>query len=109
MNSSLYLSTWGRKLAQKLLKPIQKYKAPQYIKKWNIVTGDTVQVVQGPLAGQKGKITAVIRNKARVIIEGVNLRRRIVKARADGTPGKIVTKPCSVHYSKVMLIDPSTG
>lgn len=27
----------------------------------------------------------------------------------DGLPGKIILKPCTVHYSNVMLIDPTTG
>ena len=109
MNSNLYLSTWGQKVLRKLMKPIQKYKAPQELPKWNIVTGDQVQVIQGPQSGQKGKIVSVIRKSARVVIEGVNLRRRIVKPQADGTPGKIITRPCSVHYSNVMLLDPTTG
>ena len=71
--------------------------------------GDFVQVIQGPQAGEKGKVLQILRPKARVLIENVNLRRRIVKPKGDGTPGKIITRPCTVHYSNVMLIDPSTG
>ena len=50
---------------------------------------------------------AVLREKNRVIVEGVNMRRRVVKPQMDGTPGRIVTRPCSIHYSNVMLVDPS--
>ena len=109
MNSSLFLSRWGQKLAKKLMKPKQKYKAPVEAVKWNIVKGDNVQVVQGPQVGQRGKVISVHRQKNRVLIDGVNLRRRIVKPTMDGQPGKIITKPCTIHYSNVMLIDPTTN
>ena len=109
MNSSLLLSGWGRRLGKKLLKGQSKYKPPVDIRRWNIVKGDFVQVIQGPQAGEKGKVLQILRPKARVLIENVNLRRRIVKPKGDGTPGKIITRPCTVHYSNVMLIDPSTG
>lgn len=32
-----------------------------------------------------------------------------MKKKGDGVPGKIVTKACSVHYSNVMLVDPTSG
>ena len=34
---------------------------------------------------------------------------RAIKPGMDGTPGKKILKPCTIHYSNVMLIDPSTG
>lgn len=43
--------------------------------RWNIVRGDLVQVIQGPQAGQQGKIIRVIRPLNRVIVEGVNMVR----------------------------------
>lgn len=66
-----------------------------------------MEVTQGPQTGQRGVVSAVIRKTNRIVIEGVNMRRRIVKPTADGMPGKIVTKACSLHYSNVMLLDPS--
>ena len=109
MNSSLLLSGWGRRLGKKLLKGPSKYKPEVDVKRWNIVSGDFVQVIQGPQTGQQGKVLHVLRQKNRVIIENVNLRRRIIKPKADGSPGKIITRPCAVHYSNVLLVDPTTG
>lgn len=40
---------------------------------WNILRGDLVQVIQGPQAGQQGKVLKVIRPKNRVIVDGVNM------------------------------------
>jgi transcription antitermination factor NusG len=73
MNSSLMFSKWGRILAKKLMKPIQRKKPDIDQRKWNIVKGDTVKVIQGPQAGQQGKVLKVLRWQCRVIVEGVNL------------------------------------
>ena len=75
--------------------------------RWNIVRGDSVKVIQGPQAGQQGKVLQVLRKKERVLIDGVNMRRRIIKPTPDGTPGRFVVRPCTVHYSNVMLMDPT--
>ncbi|KAJ1418196.1 39S ribosomal protein L24 putative [Ochromonadaceae sp. CCMP2298] len=77
--------------------------------RWNIVRGDEVQVIEGPHVGQKGKIVAVLRDTCRVIIDGVNMRSRNIRPKSDGTPGRKIITPCSIHYSNVMLVDPTTG
>ena len=75
MNSMLFQSSWGRSLAKKLASPRHKFKQPgnEITKRWNIVRGDLVQVVQGPHTGQKGKVTAVLKAKCRLIIDNVNM------------------------------------
>ena len=111
MNSSLLLSSWGRGVMKKLMKG-NNNKKKQVVdagRRWNIITGDEVRVIEGPCKGQQGKVLAVIRRKDRVIVENVNLRRRNVKPTMDGKSGKIITRPCSIHYSNVMLIDPTNG
>ena len=110
MNSSIYMSEWGRKLGRKLMKPVQKYKPNDQnnnFTRWNIVKGDLIEVIQGPQVGRRGKVAAVLRQKNRVIVEDVNMRRRVIKPQMDGSPGRIVTRPCSIHYSNVMLVDPT--
>eukprot|EP00602_Paraphysomonas_sp_CaronLab_P009040 CAMPEP_0185025362 /NCGR_PEP_ID=MMETSP1103-20130426/8353_1 /TAXON_ID=36769 /ORGANISM="Paraphysomonas bandaiensis, Strain Caron Lab Isolate" /LENGTH=162 /DNA_ID=CAMNT_0027558551 /DNA_START=153 /DNA_END=641 /DNA_ORIENTATION=+ len=87
----------------------KKKPTPDASQRWNIVTGDKVRVIQGPQEGQEGKVLAVLRKKNLVIVENVNMRRRIEKPKSPGDPRKISIKPCSVHYSNVMLIDPTTG
>ena len=107
MNSSLLLSKWGKRLGKALMKNRNKLKKPFETNRWNIVTGDVVQVIQGPQTGQKGKVMAVLREKNRILIDNVNMRMRNIKPLMDGTPGRKVLKACTVHYSNVMLIDPS--
>ena len=109
MNASLMQSGWGRVLGKKLMKGRGKLKPQHECSRWNIVTGDIVRVVQGPQEGQQGKVLQVLRKQNRVLVDGVNVRKRAVKPGIDGTPGRMITRPCTVHYSNVMLVDPSTG
>ena len=70
--------------------------------------GDSVSVITGKDKGKKGKITKVITEKSRVVVEGVNKMKRHTKASQAG-PGGIVEKEASMHVSNVMLIDPKSG
>jgi len=110
MNSSLMTTGWGRRLGRAIMKGGKGAKGQEDPnRRWNIVTGDMVQVVQGLHVGQQGKVLQVLRKANRILIENVNVRKRAVKPRMDGTPGKMVSRPCTVHYSNVMLLDPTTG
>lgn len=73
MNQILTTSKWGGPVFRKLMKPAQKPKKFFETNRWNIVTGDFVEVIEGPQKTQRGKILAVLRRKNRVIIEGVNM------------------------------------
>lgn len=109
MNSSLISSGWGRKLGKQLMKATTKLKPSHECNRWNIVTGDVVRVIAGSSEGQQGKVLDVLRKDMRIIVDGVNMRKRNIRPKMDGTPGKMVVKPCSLPYSSVMLVDPSTG
>ena len=111
MNSTLFLSPWGRNFYKNILmKGRRKFKPTTELKRWNITEGDKVQVIQGPQTGQQGVVLKILKESRRVIIEGVNLRRRIVRApNGSGGMTKIQTIPCQVHYSNIHLVDPSTG
>jgi large subunit ribosomal protein L24 len=78
---------------------------------WNILRGDKVQVIGShPERGKQGVVTAVLRDKDRVIVEGVNMGKRNVKGDKDrGIPGKVIMKERTIHYSNVALVDPSLG
>ncbi|HLL08613.1 MAG TPA: 50S ribosomal protein L24 [Nocardioidaceae bacterium] len=74
----------------------------------NIKKGDTVRVLAGKDKGAEGKVIAVLPERGRVIVEGVNRVKRHTKVinaggRA-GTTGGIVTQEAPVHVSNVMLV-----
>lgn len=68
-------SIWGKKLFAKLYKGITKKKPEIDIHRWKIVKGDLVEVIEGPQKGQRGKVVSVIRQKNRILIDGVNMVR----------------------------------
>ncbi|MEI6022927.1 MAG: 50S ribosomal protein L24 [bacterium] len=73
-----------------------------------IKTGDNVIVITGKNKGAKGKVLEVLRDKDRVVVEGVNVVKRHMKGKG-GVAGSIVEKTLSVHASNVMLVDPTKG
>jgi large subunit ribosomal protein L24 len=74
----------------------------------NIRKGDVVRVVAGKDKGAEGKVIAVLPEKQRVIVEGVNRIKRHTKVVQQGgrggTTGGIVTQEAPIHVSNVMLL-----
>lgn len=71
--------------------------------------GDLVQVISGKYKGRTGKIMAVIADDDKVIVEGVNVKKRHVKPNARMPQGGIVEREAPIHACKVMPVDPETG
>jgi large subunit ribosomal protein L24 len=74
----------------------------------NIKKGDVVRVIAGKDKGAEGKVIAVLSERDRVIVEGVNRIKRHTKVVNQGgragTTGGIVTQEAPVHVSNVMLL-----
>jgi large subunit ribosomal protein L24 len=70
---------------------------------------DNVIVIAGNYKGKTGKILKVFPKKNRVIVEGVNIRKRHTKASQQNPQGGIVEKELPIDASNVMLIDPKTN
>ena len=70
---------------------------------------DNVIVVAGNFKGKTGKILKVFHKKNRVIIEGVNLRKRHTKPNQQYPNGGIIEKEMPIDASNVMLVDPKTN
>lgn len=71
--------------------------------------GDRVKVIRGNARGQEGTVLRVDREKNRVVVEGVNYRKRHRKPSAQDPEGGIVTFEAPIHASNVMLVDPVSG
>ncbi|MEZ4294258.1 MAG: 50S ribosomal protein L24 [Polyangiaceae bacterium] len=70
--------------------------------------GDLVQVISGKEKGKQGKITKILRDEDRVVVEGVRVQTRHMRPTQRSQGGKI-TKEAPIHASKVMPVDPTTG
>jgi large subunit ribosomal protein L24 len=77
--------------------------------KMQIRRGDRVKVIRGNHRGQEGTVLRVDREKNRVVVEGVNFRKRHRKPSAQDPEGGIMSFEAPIHASNVMLIDPASG
>ena len=75
------------------------------MKKFKIKSGDTVKVIAGDHKGSEGKVLQIIKDKGRVLVEGVNLVSKHTKPSAQNPQGGIVKKEASMHISNIMLVD----
>ncbi len=75
----------------------------------HVRTGDLVQVLSGNYKGAQGTVLRVIPAKNRVVVEGVNMRKRHQAPSQQNPEGGIVTFEAPMHVSNVMLIDPTTS
>ncbi len=72
-----------------------------------IKTGDQVKVIRGKDRGKEGKVTRVLSND-RLIVDGVQIVKKHVKATQQGQEAGIVSTEAPIHRSNVMVIDPET-
>ncbi|NMB83116.1 MAG: 50S ribosomal protein L24 [Ignavibacteria bacterium] len=74
-----------------------------------IKKNDSVIVISGNSKGKTGKVLKVFPVLNKVIIEGVNLRKRHTKPNQKNPQGGIIEKEAPIHVSNVMLLDPKTN
>jgi large subunit ribosomal protein L24 len=70
--------------------------------------GDEVVVIRGNDKGKRGKVTRVLGEQGKVVIEGVNSVKRHIRATPQ-RPGGILEVEAPLFQSKVMLVDPEGG
>jgi large subunit ribosomal protein L24 len=73
-----------------------------------LLTGDQVVVVSGAHRGKTGKVKKFDPENDRVVIEGVNKRKRHIRPTPQ-RPGGILEEEAPIHASNVMPVDPETG
>lgn len=77
--------------------------------KIHILKGDRVKVIRGNFREMEGEVLRVDRANARVVVEGVNMRKRHQRPTQDNPDGGIITFEAPIDISNVMLIDPASG
>ena len=66
--------------------------------------GDEVVVIAGDDKGSKGKILQVLREKNRVLVEGINMSKKHERKTQDNPQGAIVEREVPIHYSNVKKV-----
>ncbi|NOT38678.1 MAG: 50S ribosomal protein L24 [Saprospiraceae bacterium] len=76
--------------------------------KFKIKKGDKVQVIAGSKKGQSGEVTAIITEKNRALVGGINIVKKHMKP-TNNNPGGIVEMEAPIHISNLALLDPKSN
>ena len=71
--------------------------------------GDTVKVLSGNDKGKTGEVLEVIPKTQKIVVKGVNVRKKHTKPRKQGEEGGIISIECPVHSAKVNVVCPKCG
>jgi large subunit ribosomal protein L24 len=75
-----------------------------------IKKGDNVMVIKGSSKGKTGSVVRVLRDEGKVILDGINLKKRHLRPnRQTRQGGGIVERAHPISLSNVALIDPKSG
>ena len=70
--------------------------------------GDKVIIIAGNDKGKTGTIQRIDRVNHRVVVEGVNVRKKHQKPKQNNPEGAILDIYAPIHLSNVALIDPKS-
>ena len=75
----------------------------------NLKMGDKVVVIAGKDKGKTGKVSKILSNDNKIIVEGINIVKKHLKPDANNQEGGIISKESPIHVSNVMLVDPKSN
>jgi large subunit ribosomal protein L24 len=78
-------------------------KPRQAQEKFHVKKNDEVVVLSGTQQGKRGKVLQVLRDRNRVIVEGVNFIKKSSRKSQEKPEGGIIEREGALHISKVML------
>jgi large subunit ribosomal protein L24 len=80
-------------------------KKPATRMKIRIRKNDLVQVISGKDAGKRGKVLKVLREKGRVVVQGVNFIKRHTRPNPQrNIKGGVAEREAALHVSNVMVV-----
>ena len=71
--------------------------------------GDNVIVLSGNDKGKTGEVLEIIPSTQKVIVKGINIRKKHVKPRKAGEEGRTGASEYPIHSSKVNVVCPKCG
>lgn len=71
-----------------------------------IKKGDNVQILAGNDKGKTGEVLEVNPKTGKIIVKGVNIRKKHVKPRRQGEEGGIIPVECAIPSAKVNVVCP---
>jgi large subunit ribosomal protein L24 len=74
--------------------------------KFKIKKGDTVAVIAGKDKGKEGKVTQILAKENRIVVEGVNISFKHLRAKQSGQGGQKIQFFAPIEISNVQLLCP---
>ena len=71
--------------------------------------GDQILIISGKDRGRKGKVLETFPGQNRLVVEGINMKKKHVRPKKSGEKGQIVRFPAPLHISNVKLICRNCG
>ena len=72
--------------------------------KFHVKKGDIVKILSGADRGKQGKILRALPKENKVVVEGVNMKKKHQRPRKAGEKGQIISIPMPIHISNVKKI-----
>jgi len=70
---------------------------------------DTVVIISGKDRGRKGKVLKALPKEDKILVEGINMRKKHMRPKKSGEKGQIVEKPTPLESSNVKIICTKCG
>jgi large subunit ribosomal protein L24 len=77
--------------------------------KFKLKKEDTVQIIAGKDKGKRGRILKILREKDRVVVEGINIVKKAQKRRNQQDRGGIAEIEAAIHASNMMIVCKKCG
>jgi len=77
--------------------------------KFKLKKEDTVEVIAGKDRGKRGRILKILRDKDRIVVEGVNIVKKTKKKRKQQDRGGIIEVEAALHSSNLMIVCKKCG
>ena len=74
-----------------------------------IKKNDTVLIISGKDKGKQGKVLDVFPKEEKIVVEGVNFRKKHQRPKKSGEKGQIITMPGPLSISNAKLVCPKCG
>jgi large subunit ribosomal protein L24 len=79
------------------------------VHKFKLKKEDTVQIIAGKDKGKRGRILKILRDKNRIIVEGLNIVKKAKKRKNRQDRGGIIEIEAPLHSSNLMILCKKCG
>ncbi|MEK7108751.1 MAG: 50S ribosomal protein L24 [Patescibacteria group bacterium] len=71
--------------------------------------GDTVKILSGKDRGKRGQVSKVFSERDRILVQGINVKKKHRRARRQDRKGEIILLPAPIAASAAQVVCASCG